>query len=87
MTLMVILMTKSKGHLINDKRPRPHGLAPREHYVRKGGSWKAKMSFPSRASADNWINIHSTPRLTWVCYECQICHQWHLSSIRKDEDE
>ena len=71
----------------NDKRPAPNGLAPREHYVRKGGSWKAKMSFEDEASADNWINIHSTPRLTWVCYECSVCHHWHLSSIRKDEDE
>ena len=76
-----------KKRFMSDRRPQPHSLAPREHYVRKGGSWKAKMSFPSRASADNWINIHSTPRLTWVCYECSICHQWHLSSIRKDDEE
>ncbi len=75
----------SKRHNSNDKRPRPHAIAPREHYVKKNGSWKAKMSFPSRASANNWINIHSTPRLTWVCYECTICHHWHLSSIRKED--
>ena len=71
----------------NDKRPAPNGLAPREHYVRKGGRWKAKMSFEDEASADNWINIHSTPRLTWVCYECSVCHHWHLSSIRNDDEE
>lgn len=71
----------------NDKRPRPNGVAPREHYVKKGGSWKAKMSFDDEASADNWIDAHSTPKLTWVCYECSICHLWHLSSIRKDDKE
>ena len=71
----------------NDKRPAPNGLAPREHYVRKGSSWKAKMSFPSRASADNWVNIHSSPALTWRVYECSVCHKFHLSSIRKDDEE
>lgn len=71
----------------NDKRPSPNGVAPREHYVRKGGSWKAKMSFPSRASADNWVAIHSSPVLTWRVYECSVCHKFHLSSIRKDNEE
>ena len=79
------MMMKKRNY--HDMRPRPNGVASREHYVRKGGSWKAKMSFPTRASADNWINIHSTPRLTWVCYECSVCHQWHLSSIRNEDEE
>lgn len=35
--------------------------ARREHYVKKGGSWKAKMSFEDEASADNWVTIHSSP--------------------------
>lgn len=82
-----VMMTMSKRHIVHDRRPLPHCLAPREHYVMRGGSWKPKMSFPTRASADNWINIHSTPRLTWVCYECSMCHQWHLSSIRKEDEE
>lgn len=77
----------SKVHSSKDKRPQPHGLAPREHYVRKGGSWKAKMSFPTRASADNWVAIHSSPILTWRVYECPVCHYFHLSSIRKDDEE
>ena len=71
----------------NDKRPMPNGVAPREHYVKKGGSWKAKMSFPSRASANNWVAIHSSPGLTWRVYECSVCHKFHLSSIRKDDEE
>ena len=71
----------------NDKRPRSNGVAPREHYVLKGGSWKAKMSFPSRASADNWVAIHSSPALTWRVYECSVCHKFHLSSIRKEDEE
>lgn len=71
----------------NDKRPRSNGVAPREHYVRRGCSWKAKMSFPTRASADNWVAIHSSPALTWRVYECSVCHKFHLSSIRKDDEE
>lgn len=79
--------TMSKRHNPKDKRPVPHALRPREHYVKKNGVWKAKMGFPSRASANNWINIHSTPRLTWRVYECSVCHKYHLSSIREEEDE
>ena len=41
----------------NDKRPRSNGVAPREHYVRKGGSWKVKMSFEDEASANNWVAL------------------------------
>lgn len=77
----------SKHREYNDKRPRPHSLAPREHYVRKGGSWKPKMSFPTRASANNWVALHSSRVLTWRVYECSQCHKFHLSSIRKEEDE
>lgn len=79
-------MGKSRK-IYSDKRPVPHALRPREHYTKKNGVWKAKQAFPTEASARNWINMHSTSRLTWVCYECSICHQWHLSSIRKEEDE
>lgn len=71
----------------SDKRPVPHALAPREHYTKKNGSWKPKMSFETEASADNWVLLHSSPGLTWRVYECPICHKYHLSSIRKEEDE
>lgn len=82
-----VMMTMSKRHIIHDRRPLPHSLAPREHYVMRGGSWKPKMSFEDEASADNWVAIHSSPGLTWRVYECSLCHKFHLSSIRKDEDE
>ena len=78
-------MTNRKRY--NDKRPRERRLAPREHYVKKNGSWKPKMSFETEASANNWIAMHSSLRLTWRVYECLVCHKFHLSSIRKEEDE
>ena len=71
----------------NDRMPRRGGVAPREHYVKKGGSWKAKMSFDDEASANNWVALHSSPGLTWMVYECSVCHKFHLSSIRKDNEE
>lgn len=76
-----------KKRFMSDRRPQPHSLAPREHYVRKGGSWKAKMSFDDEASADNWVALHSSPGLTWKVYECSVCHKFHLSSIRIDDEE
>lgn len=77
----------SKRHNSNDKRPQPHALRPREHYTKKNGVWKAKMSFENEASADMWVEAHSSSRLTWKVYECSICHKFHLSSIRSEEDE
>lgn len=63
----------------NDKRPRPHALAPREHYTKKGGSWKPKMSFPTEASADNYIQYRAFFRNNgYISYECSICHAWHI---------
>lgn len=71
----------------SDKRPVPHTLRPREHYTKKNGVWKAKMSFETEASANNWVAIHSSLKLTWRVYECPVCHKYHLSSIRKENDE
>lgn len=80
-------MTMSrKKRMFNDKRPVEHHLAPREHYVRKNGSWKPKMSFENEASAVNWIESHSSSRLTWRFYVCSVCGKIHLSSIRPEED-
>ena len=71
----------------SDKRPLPHALRPREHYTKKNGVWKAKMSFENEASANMWVEAHSLSRLTWMVYECSVCHKFHLSSIRSTEDE
>lgn len=80
-------MTMMKKRNYHDMRPRPNGVAPREHYVKKGGRWKAKISFEDEASADNWVAIHSSPGLTWKVYECSVCHKFHLSSMRKGDEE
>ena len=86
-TMTSMMMTMSKRHIVHDRRPQPHCLAPREHYVMRGGSWKPKMSFEDEASANNWVALHSSRVLTWRVYECSVCHKFHLSSIRKEEDE
>lgn len=71
-----------KRHNSNDKRPRPHALAPREHYVKKNGSWKPKMAFSTEASADNYIQYRSFFRDNgYVSYECSVCHMWHIGKI------
>nr|DAP95113.1 MAG TPA: hypothetical protein [Caudoviricetes sp.] len=79
-------MGKSRK-IYSDKRPVPHALRPREHYVKKNGVWKAKMSFETEASANNWVAMHSSLRLAWRVYECSVCHKYHLSSIRKGEED
>lgn len=66
----------------NDKRPRHKALLPREHYVKKNGSWKPKMAFENEASAHNWIESHSWfDNNGYVAYECSQCHQWHIGFI------
>lgn len=64
----------------HDKRPRPHALAPREHYVKKNGSWKPKIGFPTEASAKNLIEVHKYFKIhNAVCYPCSVCGKWHIS--------
>lgn len=75
-----------KGHRFFDKRPRERRLAPREHYVRKGGSWKPKMSFENEASAHNWLDSHVYFRENDYCaYECSVCHLWHIGRLSDKE--
>lgn len=77
----------ARTHNSNDKRPRPHALAPREHYVRKNGSWKPKMAFETEASANNWIEHHPYfKNNNAVCYPCSVCGKWHIS-IHYDGNE
>lgn len=72
----------SRQHSANDKRPRPHALAPREHYVKKNGSWKPKMCFENFASADNYIQHRAFFRNNgYVAYECSVCHCIHIGKV------
>lgn len=76
---------RNKGY--HDKRPRPHALAPREHYVKKNGSWKPKMAFDSEASANNWIEDHKYFKLNnAICYPCSVCGKFHIS-VHYDREE
>ena len=69
----------NRRHYLNDRRPRARGMLPREHYVRKHGSWKPKMSFENEASADNWIESRSFFREGgYVSYLCSVCNCWHV---------
>lgn len=69
-----------KKHNSNDKRPRPHALAPREHYVKKNGSFKPKMAFENEASALNWIESHKYFKMNnAICYPCSVCGKFHIS--------
>ena len=77
----------SKRHSANDKRPVPHALAPREHYVKKYGSWKPKMAFENEASADNYINARSFfLRNGYVSYICRICNKWHIGKLNDKQE-
>ena len=68
----------------NDKRPRPNGVAPREHYVRKNGVWKAKMIFPNMASADNYIESRAFFRENgYVGYICSYCGKIHIGRLNE----
>lgn len=63
----------------HDKRPRPHALAPREHYSKKNGSWKPKMAFENEASCHNYIEQHSYFKKNgYVGYLCSVCNKWHI---------
>lgn len=69
----------SKRHNSNDKRPRPHGIAPREHFTRKNGSWKPKHAFENEAEADNFIEHRRYFRENgYKAYICPLCGQWHI---------
>lgn len=77
-----------KRRRYNDKRPRPHALAPREHYVKKNGSWKPKVGFPTEASCNNFIELHPFFKDNgYVAYECRVCHKWHIGRITDKGDE
>ena len=72
----------------NDKRPRSNGVAPREHYVRKGGSWKAKIAFENEASAYNWLCSRGLDNRDSRIYQCGFCGKFHVSfHYKKEEDE
>lgn len=76
------MTTMTKRHNSNDKRPRPHAIAPREHYTKKGGSWKPKMVFENEASARNYIENRAFFRENgYVAYECSVCHGIHIGKI------
>lgn len=83
------MMRMTKGRRsYNDKRPRPHALAPREHYVKKNGSWKPKMEFPNIASADNYIQHRAFFRDNgYIAYECSVCHKIHIGKITDKNDD
>lgn len=76
-----------KRHNSNDKRPRPHALAPREHYVKKNGSRKPKMAFDNEASATNFLYARYNHPEDMVVYRCSICGKIHISTKRKDKQD
>lgn len=76
---------KSKRY--HDKRPRPHALAPREHYVKKNGSWKPKQVFENMASADNYIESKAFFRENgYVGYICRYCGKIHIGRLNDREE-
>lgn len=75
-----------KWHSANDKRPRPHAIAPREHYTykSKSGSYKPKKSFDDEISARNWAKFHYRDPWNIVVYKCSICGKFHISTHKTD---
>lgn len=70
------------------KRPRPHALAPREHYYFNGKtrSYKPKRSFENEASARDFANSHYRDITKVVIYKCTICNQYHIHVIHDDKE-
>lgn len=70
----------------HDKRPRKHALVPREHFFKKNGSWKPKMSFENEASANNWIRLHHWfLDRGYTSYRCSFCGKIHIGLDVKGE--
>lgn len=79
--------TMSKRHNPKDKRPVPHALRPREHYTKKNGVWKAKMSFPDEMGANNYIRTHMYfLEHGYVAYQCSICGKYHIGFLNDKEE-
>lgn len=73
---------KMKHHNSNDKRPQPHGIAPREHYVYKArwGCYKPKKPFDDEMTARNWAKFHYRDPWNIVVYRCSVCGKFHIST-------
>lgn len=51
-------------------------IIKREHYTRKDGSWKPKMSFKNEQEAREWIKKYKM--CGYSPYICKVCGEWHV---------
>ena len=53
-----------------------------EHWVRKGQSWKAKVTYESEDDA--WEFLNQNPKLKslgYTCYLCKVCSMYHIGRL------
>lgn len=63
----------------HDKRMRPKGNPPREHYAKKQGHWKPKQQFATEHKAKHWLCRHWWLRREgYIIYQCSVCGCWHV---------
>ncbi len=51
----------------------------REHWVRKGDTWKAKVTYESEEDAWEFLNQNSKLKESGCHpYLCKVCSKWHI---------